>query len=130
MRSDYICLTLLGIASALSAAPALQQIPHQPGQQNPNAIACRAMEVHSDAASHVTLIIFHQRDDTARAALAELLRTHSGDPVGIQSSENSPWQRATVFRLKSCFGRSLLVIPSGEAPLKEDGEFLLRFPSN
>lgn len=87
------------------------------------------MEVHTDAANRTTVIVFHQRDDATRAALAELLRAHSGVTAEIQVGDAHAWQRATVFRLKSCFGRGLLLVPSGGAQLNEGGEFNLRVPS-
>jgi hypothetical protein len=88
------------------------------------------MEVHTDAANRTTVIVFHQRDEASRAALAELLRAHSGDTVEIRAGEEQSWRRAIVFRLKSCLGRGLLLVPSDETQLKEGGEFHLKLLSD
>jgi len=60
--------------------------------------------------------------------LSALLRQHSGVIVEVQISGGG-WQSATVVRLKSCFGRGLLVLPP-DAPMPKDGDtFFLRFPA-
>jgi hypothetical protein len=46
----------------------------------------------------------------------------------VQIGDGS-WQRATVVRLKSCFGRGLLILPPGEPALKDGETFLLKFAS-
>jgi hypothetical protein len=51
--------------------------------------------------------------------------------VEFQMGEADGWRTATVARLKSCFGRGLLIVSSGQGggmKLAEGGTFLLRFP--
>jgi len=89
-------------------------------------VACRALEVHQDEDLKVTVVVFHQKDQNDRPQLAALLRAHSGQIVQFQAA-GAAGHRARVFRLKSCFGRGLLLV-TGAAPLGERAEFVLRFP--
>ena len=114
--------TLLVLLPGLSAAQAAPPASPQTGT-----IACRALEAHSDDALKVTVVVFHQRDDAQRSQLAELLREHSGQMVEVQASDGS-WRRARMVRLKSCFGRGLLLLPV-PAPFSERAEFALRLPA-
>jgi len=77
----------------------------------------------------VTLVLFHQQDEKERARLGSLLRQHSGAAVEFQTPDGA-WHTASVLRLKSCFGRGLLLFSAGVAQLQEKGGFLLRFPPN
>ncbi|HYN15609.1 MAG TPA: hypothetical protein VES66_07460 [Terriglobales bacterium] len=88
-------------------------------------IACRALEAHTDDDLKVTVVVFHQRDEAQRSRLATLLRGHSGAMVEVQASDGV-WRRARLLRLKSCFGRGLLLVPA--APFSDRAEFLLRLP--
>jgi len=90
-------------------------------------IACRALEAHTDEALKVTVVVFHQRDDAQRAQLAALLREHSGEMVEVQIGEGG-WHRARMVRLKSCFGRGLLIV-AAPALVADHGEFALRLPA-
>jgi hypothetical protein len=85
------------------------------------------MEVHTDGANRMTAVVFHQADDASREALTAFLHTHSGDAVDVQmaSTAGGRW-RGTVFRLKSCFGRGLLLFPGSAPSLKEGAKFRLR----
>jgi len=90
-------------------------------------IACRALEAHTDDELKVTVIVFHQRDEAQRAPLAALLREHSGARVEVQAGDGA-WRPARLVRLKSCFGRGLLILPAA-APFSDRAEFVLRVPS-
>lgn len=87
-------------------------------------IACRALEVHTDDELKVTVVVFLQRDEGQRSQLAALLREYSGAMVEVQTG-NGAWWRARLLRLKSCFGRGLLLLPT-PVPFPERSEFLLR----
>lgn len=100
-----------------------------PEEASEQVVACRVLEAHSSAQFRVTAVIFHQRDAKDRDRLGELLRRHSEAPVELQTTGGA-WHPATVARLKSCFGRGLLLLPDGTASLPEKGEFLLKFPAN
>ncbi len=95
---------------------------------NADTVACRVLEVSSAEGYGVTLIIFHHRDQNDRARLAALLRQHSGGSVQFQAADGA-WHPAIVLRLKSCFGRGLLV-SSASVRLVERGEFMVRFPAS
>ncbi len=56
-----------------------------------------------------------------------LLREHSGAMVEVQSGDGV-WRRARLVRLKSCFGRGLLML-AAPAPFSDRAEFVLRVPA-
>jgi hypothetical protein len=89
-------------------------------------IACRTLETHADDEMKVTAILFHQRDEASRQQVASFLREHSDQAVEVQTADGA-WRRARLARLKSCFGRGLLLMAT-PAPLSQRGEFLLRLP--
>jgi hypothetical protein len=89
-------------------------------------IACRAMEVHASAEPAVVTAVFHQQNKADQEQLGELLKAHSGETAEIQMAGGA-WTRVTIFRLRSCFGRGLLIAPAGAAQIKDGTTFLLRF---
>ncbi|MDE3178847.1 MAG: hypothetical protein KGM47_04225 [Acidobacteriota bacterium] len=91
-------------------------------------IHCRVIESAASAQFHVRLAIFHYANEADRARLGELLRRYDGSAVRFQTSEGS-WRAATLLRLKTCFGRGLLVYSSSEPALVKKQEFILRFPA-
>ena len=91
-------------------------------------IACRVLEAHTDDELKVTVVVFHQREEAERSRLAALLREHSGKMVEVQAGDGG-WRRARLVRLKSCFGRGLLILPA-PAPFSERAEFVLRVPAD
>ena len=109
----------------LPALSESQAVP--PASPQTGTIACRALETHTDDGLKVTVVVFHQRDEAQRSQLAELLRGHSGQMVEVQASDGS-WRRARMLRLKSCFGRGLLML-AAPAPFSERAEFALRLPA-
>ena len=90
-------------------------------------VECRVLEAHASDQPAASVVVFHQRDKQDQARLASLLREHSETSVEFQPADGN-WHKATVFRLKSCFGRGLLLIPEGTAQLKDGDGFLLKFP--
>jgi len=102
------------------------QAAKQPTTVDSGTIACRALEAHTDDELKVTVIVFHQRDEAQRSQLAALLREHSGAMVEVQSGD-AAWRRARLLRLKSCFGRGLLML-AAPAPFSDRAEFMLRVP--
>ena len=97
-----------------------------PSMPDAGTIACRVLEAHTDDELKVTVVVFHQRDEAQRSRLATLLREHSGEMVEVQAGDGA-WRRARLVRLKSCFGRGLLLVPA-PAPFSERAEFVLRLP--
>jgi hypothetical protein len=121
--ASVIFTALVLILPVLSSA----QIPQAP-IATAGMIVCRALETHTDTELKVTVVVFHQRDEAQRSQLAALLRGHSGTMVEVQAGDGN-WRRARVVRLKSCFGRGLLLLPA-PAPFSERGEFMLRVPAD
>lgn len=111
---------LLVLASLFGIAQTAQPAP-------PVYLACRVVEIHTDAQLKVAVILFHQADPSQRAELAQMLRDHSDEAVEIQNSQGG-WQLAWMVRMKSCFGRGLLIMPT-PAPVSEHSQFLLRIPN-
>jgi len=106
-----------------------QQLQHRPAEQNPRVVACRVREAHISHDPAVGLVVFSQRDKADAARLSGLLRNaQDGGAVEFQASEGGAWQPASVLRLKSCFGRGLLILPAGTTRPTEGDTFLLRFP--
>ncbi len=130
MRPICPYLAFIGILSMNSVAVLPQQLRHRPPERNPTIVVCRVMEAHASREPDATIVVFHQRDKADAERLGALLRRSSGKTVEFQADEGSAWQRASVARLKSCFGRGLLVLPSGAAQIKEGDEFLLKFTSD
>ncbi len=111
---------ILPVLSGAQAAPRL-------ATADAGTIACRALEAHTDDELKVTVVVFHQRDEAQRSQLAALLREHSGAIVEVQGGDGA-WRRARLVRLKSCFGRGLLLVPA-PAPFSDRAEFVLRVPA-
>jgi hypothetical protein len=98
-----------------------------PANHEAHLVECRVLEAHQTSERGVTIVIFHQEAREEHQRLADLLKRYSGGNVEWQRSDGQ-WAPATVIRLKSCFGRGLLVIPAA-AGAPEDGEgFVLKFP--
>lgn len=91
------------------------------------AIDCRVMEVFVAEQLGATAVIFHQREKADGPRLGELLLAHSGQEAEFKTRDGR-WHRATVVRLKSCFGRGLLLFAASEAKLAEREDFVLRLP--
>ncbi len=119
---------LTRILSVAFTALLIMPLPSTPQAATPAAgtIACRALETHTDGELKVTVVVFHQRDEGERSHLATLLHEHSGAMVEVQAADGA-WRRARMVRLKSCFGRGLLMLPA-PAPFSERSEFALRLP--
>ncbi len=124
----------LALVSALSLlvlsllAPA-NEAATAPRPQTANVVACRVMEAHTSAELRVATVVFHQKDKNNGPRLGALLGKHSGASVEFQTADGA-WHRAQVFRLKSCFGRGLLVFAANEAQLIERRDFALKFPAD
>jgi hypothetical protein len=123
---DGLCaLSALLLASVAGSTPA--QTPKQTANSTAG-VSCRAMEVQTDAVKRTAVVVFHHASEADRPALADFLRAHSGAAVEItiegSTGDATP---GTVFRLKSCFGRGLLLLPAA-ADLKEGTVFHLRLP--
>jgi hypothetical protein len=116
----------LAILAALPLPSARSMLNSSSAQAQEGTIACRVLEAHTSEQPAMTVVVFHHRDKQDQASLSSLLQQHSGERVDVQAN-GGKWQTATVVRLKSCFGRGLLLSPNGTLQLKDGDEFFLRF---
>ena len=96
-------------------------------QAGEGTIECRAMEVFQAERLGATAVIFHQSDKADGPRLGELLLARSGEDVEFETHDGHA-HRATVARVKSCFGRGLLLFATSDAQLAAGDDFVLRFP--
>lgn len=122
-----IAFAALAAAILVCASPPPTARAQASSTATSNTVACSVLEVHSLAKPTVTVVVFHQRNKTDQERLGDLLRRASDSSVEFQTADGV-WHSATVLRLKSCFGRGLLVFPAGTAHPAEKDTFLLRFP--
>jgi hypothetical protein len=71
-------------------------------------------------------VVFHQAAKADQPRLGSLLREHSGEEAEVQIGAQT-LDEVSVFRLKSCFGRGLLLLPANAPPLKDGATFILTF---
>jgi hypothetical protein len=90
-------------------------------------IICSVMEVFEEGKLGVRAIIFHQRDKADGPRLGSFLLTHSGHEMELEMAGGRRF-RATVFRVKSCFGRGLVLVPTSKLKIGEHDEFTLHLP--
>jgi len=109
------CLAPLGIARQVGGAGA-------------DTIACRVLEAHASTSPAVVAVVFHQRDKIDQARLSSALRQHSGEGVEVETGDGKSVS-ATVVRLKSCFGRGLLLLPADAPAIKDGATFMMTFSS-
>jgi hypothetical protein len=83
------------------------------------------MESFEEGKLGVRAIVFHQRDKADGPRLGSLLLTHSGEEMELETRGGRRY-RATVFRVKSAFGRGLVLVPTSALKLGEHDEFTLR----
>lgn len=119
LRLAVLCIVTVLYPATLGAAG-------QAESADASTIACRVLEAHASARPAATAVIFHQQDKADQARLGSLLKAHSGESAAIQVSDGETIS-VTIFRLKSCFGRGLLLLPAGAPPMKDGSTFLLRF---
>jgi hypothetical protein len=112
-----------------SGKPALSSAkPTAPtGQPAPRFINCHALEMHASAQPAITIVVFNQRDKPDHVRLSDLLKENDGAAVELRTSDGK-WHKATVARLRSCFGRGLLFLAGTADAPKDRDNFLLRFP--
>jgi hypothetical protein len=98
----------------------------QTAADDPGAITCRVIEAHAGAHPAVVAVVFHQAEKADQPRLGSLLREHSGEQAEVQIGGETQ-TGVSVFRLKSCFGRGLLLLPANAPPLKDGATFVLKF---
>jgi len=108
-----LCAPLLAGAGQTSAA-------------DTGTITCRVLEAHAGARPAVVAIVFLQAEKADQPRLGSLLREHSGEEAEVQIGAQT-LDQISVFRLKSCFGRGLLLLPANAPPLRDGATFILKF---
>lgn len=128
-RAKGLCI--LGVTLVAFGATSLRarQAPSRATPPAEPSVACRALEVNTDPQSHLTVVVFHHRDAGERERLGHLLRQHSGAVVEVQLADGTR-RKATLFRMKSCFGRGLLLVGGGAAHLAAGDAFVVDFPAS
>jgi hypothetical protein len=117
-------ILIAGSSIALS-----QELQHRPPEQNPRVVACTVMETHASKEPAASVVLFHQANRADANRLQSLLRgVPEGGTVEFQVRGAEEWHSATVARMKSCFGRGLLILPAGVPALAEGASLLVRFP--
>jgi len=127
-------IAVLGLATAAAIAVGearnVRGIKSSAAPAEANAIACRAMESHASEEPSAPAVVFHHRDKVEGPRLGELLLKNSGATVEIQIGRDGKRQTARAFRLKSCFGRGLLLLPHGTVAAKDGETFTVMFPAS
>ncbi len=90
-------------------------------------IICSVMETFEEGKVGVRAVIFHQRNKADGPRLGSLLLAHSGNEMELEMADGRRY-RATVFRVKSCFGRGLVLVPTSKPKIGEHDEFTLHLP--
>ncbi len=90
-------------------------------------IVCRVMETFEDNRLGMRAIIFHQRDKADGPRLGALLVAQSGKEMDLETIDGRRYH-VTVFRVKSAFGRGLVMVPTSRLKLIEHDEFNLLLP--
>jgi hypothetical protein len=122
--SGALLFVAIAVSARVAASGGGQDSQARAEQKN---VSCRVLESHTSAERGVTIVIFHQSAKEDQAGLSNLLKQNEGTTIEWKSGDEK-WHPATVMRLKSCFGRGLLVVPTGSAAPKEGETFLLKFP--
>jgi hypothetical protein len=110
-----------------NSAPAAAKPTASTGQPAPRFVNCHALEAHASSQPAVTIVVFNQRDKPDHARLSDLLKENDGASVELRTSDGK-WHKATLVRLRSCFGRGLLFLAGDPGEPKDRENFLLRFP--
>ena len=92
-------------------------------------ITCSVLEVFQDGKLGVRVILFHQRDKADGPRLGALLAAQSGRELEIAVPGGQRY-RATVFRMRSCFGRGMVLVRAGELNLCAHDQFTLHPPAD
>jgi hypothetical protein len=126
VRNLFAILLSLALTSAVISVRNACAAQQQPAIASAHAasIPCRVMERHADKERGIVLILFHQRDKPDQPRLKDFLVQHDGGTIEIQTG-SADWQKVTVWRIRSCFGRGLFAIPDNAAP-KDKAIFKIR----
>ena len=128
LKRPFATIALVTVLVIPHSAPSHGAQVQAPGIKAGNGpIICRVMEAFEEGRLGVRAIVFHQRDKADGPRLGSLLLAHSGKEMELETTGGRRY-RATVFRVKSAFGRGLVLIPTSKLKLGEHDEFTLRLP--
>lgn len=96
------------------------------GSPEADSIICTVLEVHASAQLGTTIAIIHQQSKPEQAKFASLLAQADGGSVQIQA-KGGQWVSASIVRLRSCFGRGLLLFPSSALKLTDRDVLNVKF---
>jgi hypothetical protein len=128
-KISFATMTFAGILHICVFANAIGQSKAPPNTAANAPIICSVMEAFEEPKLGVRAIVFHQRDKPDGPRLGELLLSHTGQEMELKFAGNAPY-RATVFRVKSAFGRGLALLPASKINLRAGDEFTLRWVGN
>jgi len=97
------------------------------GQPAARYVNCHALETHVNAQPAVIVVVFTQRDKPDHARLSYLLKESDSAAVELRTSDGK-WHKATLVRLRTCFGRGMLFLAADSGAPRDRENFLLRFP--
>jgi len=127
LKQTLMCaVLLLFFGSAAMAQTDTGAASPQPAKVDALAVTCRTMEVFVADRPGASVVIFHQSHKSDGPKLGELLKKYSGREVEFETGDGKT-HRAMIARMKSCFGRGVLIFASDEATLGVKEEFILRF---
>jgi hypothetical protein len=125
----FCTVALLFFGSAVVAQIDAGAASSQLAKADPLTVNCSTMEVMVAEWPGASVVIFHQRDKADGRKLSELLKKYAGQEVQFETGDGKQ-HRATVARMKTCFGRGVLIFVSDEANLGVKEEFILRFDNH
>ena len=114
------------IAFVVPSLAARQAASHPNAAPESAVVDCRVLEAHASTAPAALVVIFHQLEKKDQPRLAALIKANSGTDADIQI-RSSAWTKARIFRLRTCFGRGMMILSPGEAGLKDGDAFRIRF---
>lgn len=118
----FVC----AIAFAVPSLAARQAASHPNAVPESAVVECRVLEAHASAAPAALVVIFHQQEKKDQPRLAALIKANSGSEANIQIG-GAAWIEVPIFRLRTCFGRGMMILSPGEAALKDGDTFRIRF---
>ena len=125
-RGAYCLAAALALVLSAAVAGSAASPPQgEPTTAPPNSIACKVMEAKT--AVGVTAAVVHQASSAERERVGAWIREHDGAPVEFRTSDG-PWRPASIFRLRTCFGRGLLMFAAKEAHIEQGVTVELRLP--
>ncbi len=121
----YSCVFLMAVTLSCLIFPRTHAAATDDASSQ-NTISCTVLEAHMIPNLGVSVAVFHQMSKDEASRFSALMKEHSDTSVQFRTADGS-WHKASVARLKSAFGRGLLLFASGSADLKERDGFVVKF---